>query len=206
MDNVDIKSIHNYWSNICNIDGGENSSILYRKSDFRTKLIGGIICNCFPNPNVKIFELGCNIGRNLNYLYNLGYKKLTGVEINSKAISLMREYFREMFDNSNIIISTIEDYIKVFDNNEFDLSFTLAVLEHIHPDSDWIFDDMVRISNNIIIIENETDENERVFKRKYKDVFEKRGMKEVVGMQLLDKQDRDIFGYFCRVFTKGQNV
>jgi SAM-dependent methyltransferase len=46
----------------------------------RSKYLYEVISKHFTT-DVKILELGSNVGRNLNYLYERGYKNLTGVEI-----------------------------------------------------------------------------------------------------------------------------
>lgn len=35
----------------------------------------------YVEPQMKIMEIGYNVGRNLNYLFKAGYKNLAGVEI-----------------------------------------------------------------------------------------------------------------------------
>ena len=41
--------------------------------------------------NMSILELGCNIGINLDILKNMGFKKLTGLEINQKQLILQKK-------------------------------------------------------------------------------------------------------------------
>lgn len=55
----------------------------------------------------------------------------------------------------------------------------MAVLEHIHFDSDWIFAELVRIAPLIITIEDEVDISTRHFPRNYQKVFEPLGMRQV---------------------------
>jgi len=38
----------------------------------------------------EILEIGCNAGRNLNYLYDAGYTNLTGIEISKDALNQFR--------------------------------------------------------------------------------------------------------------------
>ena len=56
--------------------------------------------------------------------------------------------------NPTIDQGTIEDRIK--DMERCDLVFTMAVLEHIHLDSEWVFSEMARIAKKYLItIEDE---------------------------------------------------
>jgi hypothetical protein len=81
---------------------------------------------------------------------------LNGIEINENAVEMMENFYSEMmgqiYDAPNIIISSIEDKIKEFSNNSFDVIFTFAVLMHIHTSSEWIFEEMKRIAKHYICI------------------------------------------------------
>jgi len=156
----------------------------------------------FPDKNIKILEIGSNVGRNLNLLLKEGFNNLTGVEINPIAIEYMEKYFPELNERIDIYQSSIENCIKLFSDNQFDLVFTMAVLEHIHPDSEWIFKEIVRITKGLITIEDECNQNQRVFKRNYFDIFNKLGMEEIVERNLEDLYDNDFDGFMCRVFKK----
>ncbi len=47
----------------------------------------------------------------------------------------------------------------------------MAVLEHIHYKSNWIFNEMIRISKYILTIEDELSISDRHFPRNYKKIF-----------------------------------
>jgi pseudaminic acid biosynthesis-associated methylase len=77
--------------------------------------------------NVKILELGCNIGLKLSILEKMGFKNLTGVEINEKAFKIAQQNCPKIkFHNSSI---------EEFDPGEekFDVVYTNGVLIHINP-------------------------------------------------------------------------
>ena len=81
--NNNIMDVSEYWKNkkISN-NKTINSPNSYADVDENR---GENIINSFKNINLSknstILEMGCNVGRNLNYLYKNGYKNLTGVEI-----------------------------------------------------------------------------------------------------------------------------
>lgn len=128
----------------------------------------------------KILEIGCNVGRNLNYLYNRGYKNLTGIEINSDALILMDEAYPLMLNNITIYNNAIEDIINIFDENHFDVIYTMAVLEHICVESDWIFEKMANITKKYLILyEDEFNTSLRHFPRDYRYEFMPFGFKEL---------------------------
>ncbi len=96
----------------------------------------------------------------------------------------------------------MESIIKTFKDNEFDIVYTMAVLVHIHPDSEWTFYEIVRITGNLLLtIEDEFAVTQRHFARKYKTIFEKLGMAEIYhtnceGVPGLGNK------YFARLFKK----
>jgi len=103
-----------------------------------------------------------------------------GVEISEDAINLMKQVYPEMAKQIKIYNSPVEDIIKDFEDNAFNVVFTMAFLEHIHPDSKFIFPEMVRITSKYLItIEDERGTSWRHFPRNYKRIFEFLGPKEI---------------------------
>lgn len=169
-----------------------NKSKNYNKehTQQRSKYLVGIFKK-YIDKNSNILEIGCNCCRNLNYLYSAGYYNLTGIEISKKALELKEEFFPNL--NCNLINSSIEDYILKIQDNEFDVVFVMAVFQHIHIDSNWIFEHVARISDKyIILIELEI--------RNYKKIFNKFGFnlienKKCVKIERIEK-------YKCKIFKR----
>lgn len=106
----------------------ETVNELYKKQTGIT--VEEIFKNFFENINLdnRIIELGCNVGLNLSVLHKMGFKNLTGVEINKSAFSLAKK--------NNPDISFINSSIENFDVEEkYDLVYTAGVLIHINPDT-----------------------------------------------------------------------
>lgn len=193
--------LHRYW-----MRPGDGSNLPekylkpvgdYRRSQFLLELI-----KLYTDANVNILEIGCNVGRNQNYLFLAGFDKLTGIEISEDAVALMKKTYPEMTKSAKIINEPVEDVIGTFLENEFDVVFTMAVLEHIHPDSEFIFSEMVRITHRYLItIEDEKGISWRHFPRNYKKIFESFGMKQVYQSNC---RETDGLGhtFWARVFTK----
>ena len=96
----------------------------------------------------------------------------------------------------------VEEIIREFRDCEFGIVFTMAVLEYIHTDSEWIFPEMVRVTKDFLItIEDERCISWRHFPRNYKKVFESLGMKQV---QEFNCGEVGILnsGFFARIFRK----
>lgn len=151
----------------------------YSQVEERSQLLVNLIKR-YVEPNAKILEIGCNVGRNLNYLFNAGYTKLEGVEINVDAINLMKQVYPQMAKHIKIYNNPIEKIIKDFGGNTFDVVFTMAVLEHIHSESNFIFFEIGRITKKYLItIEDEKEISWLHFPRNYKQIFKSLGMKQV---------------------------
>jgi SAM-dependent methyltransferase len=123
-----------------------------------------------------ILEIGCNAGRNLRFLWDEGYRQLYGIEINPEAIDLMVRENPEM--QVNVAAGPVEELLEGFPT--VDVIFTMAVLMHIHPESKFVFDLMVKKARKfIIVIENELFTGNRCQKRNYQEVFEGLGMHQI---------------------------
>jgi len=79
------------------------------------------------NRNIKILEVGSNVGNQLLLLQKMGFKNLYGIEINNYAVELSKQ----RTNNINIIQGSAFDI--PFKNEYFDLVFTSGVLIHIPP-------------------------------------------------------------------------
>jgi SAM-dependent methyltransferase len=153
----------------------------------------------------SILEIGCNVGRNLAHLHSAGFRNLAGVEINPRAIELLRREFPELAADADLYIGAAEEQLPRFDDRSFTVVFTMAVLVHIHPESESIFAEIERIAaDTLIVIEDElNDYSQRHFQRNYRDVFEGE-----LGLRQVEETPcrQDIHGlskaYVARVFKR----
>jgi pseudaminic acid biosynthesis-associated methylase len=77
--------------------------------------------------DMRILEVGCNVGSILQGLQKMGFKKLYGIELQPYAIKLSHKYC----DGINIIQGTAFDI--PFKDGFFDMTYTSGVLIHIAP-------------------------------------------------------------------------
>jgi len=146
------------------------------------------------SPKHTILEMGCNMGRNLNVLWHEGYRKLYGIEINPDAYFLMKEKYPDMA--AKIRIDSIESAIKTF--RTVHVIFSMAVLMHLHPDSNWVFEEMVKRAKRwIITIEDENHQGHILTNRNYREIFTGLGMKCVMSYYAVPGANTS---YICRVF------
>ncbi|WP_339227469.1 class I SAM-dependent methyltransferase [Oceanobacillus sp. FSL K6-2867] len=151
----------------------------------------------------KVLEVGCNVGRNLNHLYEHGYKGMTGIEISQEAAISLQKTYPKLAEDAVIINSPVEDVIKKFLPNSFNLVFSMAVFEHIHPDSEWVFEEIARITGSYLItVEAEETSRWHIFARNYKTIFENFGFKQVTESNC---KEAGLGLYTLRVFKKVGN-
>ncbi len=77
--------------------------------------------------DIKVLEVGCNVGLQLQILQNMGFINLYGIEIQSYAIEIARAKTQGI----NILPGDISDI--PFKDNYFDMVFTSGVLIHVPP-------------------------------------------------------------------------
>jgi len=95
--------------------------------------------------NIKILEVGSNIGNQLLCLQNMEFKNLYGIEPQLYATELSKKNTKSI----NIIEGNAFDI--PFKDNYFDLVFTSGVLIHINPDNiSKALDEIYRCSNSYI--------------------------------------------------------
>jgi len=189
--------LHDFWRR----PDPANRPSGYLEGADRSLFLTEIVNHHVPR-QAEILEIGCNVGRNLHYLATAGFTKLSGIEINEEAVRLLRVTFPELAQTVQIWNEPVENAITKFHDRQFGLVYTMAVLEHIHPDSEWIFAEMARITSDVLVtIEDERGVSWRHFPRDYGALF--RGL----GLQQVDVRDcDDIEGlgsdFRARVFKK----
>lgn len=127
----------------------------------------------------SFLEIGCNSGRNLSFLYEKGYRKLGGIEINTIAINeVLKNKFPDLYRDSQLLVGNAAHQIKNIGTEAYDVVFSNAVLVHIEPKDISLFRDMARVAKKYIAIftvENPTSSQPYKFEK----IFEKLGFKMV---------------------------
>lgn len=196
------KEAWDFWRVAKEKKSAKNAPKNYIQYIERSKYLTNLIKK-YLTKDSNIIEIGCNVGRNLNDLYENNFKNLSGVEINDSAIKLMKDAFPDLYKKADIHVSPVEDWLENNNKKNFDLIYSMAVFEHIHWDSNFIFDIIKKIASQYIItIEDETTNwSNRHFPRNYKEIFEDRNWTEIFSINcsevnILDER------FFVRVFKK----
>ncbi|WP_415382170.1 class I SAM-dependent methyltransferase [Halosimplex sp. TS25] len=115
--------------------------------------------------DASVLELGCSSGRHLAHLLDGGLDDLSGVELNEGAFDVMADQYPELRESGTFYADAIEDVIGGFADGQFDAVYSVQTLQHIHPDAAWVFEEIARVTDDLLVtveIEEEAADAERV--------------------------------------------
>jgi SAM-dependent methyltransferase len=192
---VSVEALHDYWRAP---NDGWNRPADYRYGVDRSLFLLALLAR-HSTPIDSVLELGSGIGRNLHYLYETGYRDLSGIEINPQAIKSFRVYYPETARCARVYCRPIEETLAAL--ARVDVIITMAVLQHIHPDSEWIFGEMARMVNRVLVtIEDEQRNTWRHVPRNYQQIFEHYGFGQVESKECNTIKGLGA-GFVARIFT-----
>lgn len=155
-------------------------------------------------PADHVLEIGCNAGANLNRLRELGFERMTGVEINPNALEVLRRVHPELEAGADLVRDSIESALGRLPDGAADVVLSMAVLIHLHPTSSGVFEEMARVARYVCVIELENAANNYVFPRNYRRVFERLGCIELRQATITPRGypdvSREYDGYVARLF------
>jgi len=160
--------------------------------------------------DASVLELGCSSGRHLAHLAEAGFSDLHGVEVNADAFDVMAEVFPDLHARGEFYHDTIETVLPTFDDGAFDAVFSVETLQHVHPESEWVFGDVARVTGDTLVtVENEegaegadvdddadvnyVDGEFPLYYRNWGRVFTERGMVEVAAGAEGERDIRRVF-------------
>jgi SAM-dependent methyltransferase len=110
----------------------------------------------FAAPDPAVLEVGCSSGRHLERLRRAGYEDVTGIDINDESFDVMAEHYPELADTGTFLTGAIEDVVPTFSDGAFDVVYSVETLQHVHPETEWVFEELVRVTSDLLV----TAENE----------------------------------------------
>ncbi len=162
----------------------------------------------YVGTDAEILEVGCSSGRHLEALRRAGFENLTGIDLNDEAFDVMAEEYPELYERGEFHVGAIEELLPEFDDDRFDAVYSVETLQHVHPEDTWVFEDIVRIADELVItVENEGNGAERgreghevsyvndefpLYHRNWKEVFGPLGAVELIA----ETGERDTFRAF----------
>lgn len=99
----------------------------------------------------SVLELGCGSGRHLAHLHERGYRDLAGVDLNADAFEVMGDSYPKLAETVTFHHGAIEEVINGFDDDAFDAVFSVETLQHVHPDADWVFGELSRVTADLLV-------------------------------------------------------
>lgn len=120
-------------------EGGYSTRYGKSKTDLNNEFLDGL------DRDIKILEVGCNVGLQLTHLQKMGFTNLYGIELQDYAV----EKAKSITQNINIIQGSGFDI--PFRDSYFDMVYTSGVLIHISPaDLHTIMAEMIRCTKKYI--------------------------------------------------------
>lgn len=99
----------------------------------------------FLDRDIRVLEVGSNVGTQLSILQKMGFKNLYGIDVSPYAVELSKSKTKDI----NIILGNAFDI--PFKDSFFDLVFTSGLLIHINPDDIYVvLDEIYRCSSRYI--------------------------------------------------------
>ena len=115
-----------------------------------SELIRSTLDQCVDR-DASILELGCSSGRHLAHLHEAGFDSLSGIDINDEAFDVMAEAYPGLADAGTFHVDAIEDAVTSFEDGQFDAVYSAETLQHIHPDDEWVFPELARITDDVLV-------------------------------------------------------
>ena len=140
--------------------------------------------------DARVLEVGCSVGRHLAHLLDHGFDRLTSIEVNDEAFAVMRETYPDLAERGTFHRDAVENVLPDLATDAVDATFSVETLQHIHPDAEWVFAELARVTADLVVtVENEgddadggvnyVDEGLPLFYRDWGAVFEDLGLVEV---------------------------
>ncbi|WP_181686932.1 class I SAM-dependent methyltransferase [Halorhabdus salina] len=150
---MDSNDVRRTWAD----RSGEFSPAYYAHygPDEKSEAIGDLLVGALDRDD-SVLELGFGSGRHLSHLQQRGFESLSGIDVNEDALDVMTDAYPDLAADGTFYFEAIEDVVGDFADGTFDAVYSIETLQHIHPDADWVFDELARITDDLLVtIENE---------------------------------------------------
>lgn len=148
MTRKDVDTVHRAWSGRT----GEYSPryyAYYGSSEVSERIREAL--DATLDRGAEILELGCSSGRHLAHLQDHGFRNLTGIDLNEAAFDVMERFYPDLAAEGTFYRDTIENVLTTFADDRFDAVYSVETLQHIHPDHEWAFEEIARITDTLLI-------------------------------------------------------
>ncbi|MXV61644.1 methyltransferase domain-containing protein [Natronorubrum sp. JWXQ-INN-674] len=114
----------------------------------------------FVARDASILELGCSSGRHLAHLHEHGFEELAGIDVNNDAFEVMADTYPDLAAAGTFYHDSIENVVGQFETGQFDVVYSVETLQHLHPDVEWVLEDLARITDELLITAENEGESE----------------------------------------------
>lgn len=189
---MDSEEVRRQWAH----RSGKYSPDYY--ADYGPSRTSELICwilDYLVDRDATVMEVGCSSGRHLAHLHEHGYENLHGIEINDEAIDVMAETYPDLAAEGTFHVEAIENVVDDFADDRFDAVYTVETLELVPPESEWVFEELARITDDLLItVENEGHDDQQttekvpvdyvdgdfpLYYRQWEDVFTEFGFTDI---------------------------
>ena len=116
----------------------------------------------YVDDGAAILEVGCGCGRHLAHLRDHGFENLAGIDINDESFDVMAEHYPRLAETGTFHAGAVEDLVPEMADGEFDVVYSVETLQHVHPDDEWVFEELARVTDDLLVTaENEGNSPER---------------------------------------------
>jgi hypothetical protein len=125
--------------------------------------------------DAPVLDLGCNSGRHIEYLYNNGFRNITGVDVMKNALLYFQRRCPNVYKNSHIYHNFFQRFLQNTSAAKFEIVYSVgATIEIVHPSFD-VIGEMCRVSRLFVIVL--VQENKHSYPRFYVSEFKKNNFK-----------------------------
>jgi SAM-dependent methyltransferase len=120
-------------------EGRSQTPLNYIDLDIPSELLLKEVMRYAPDRSSTILDVGCNSGRDLNALYQSGYRNLAGVDAMGAALELFKCKFPETAKCANISHDLFQRFLRRQKDRSYDLIYSHGgTLELVHPSFDIV--------------------------------------------------------------------
>lgn len=142
-----------YWASRTRLTN--HSPEQYLDADDMTRVVLDPVCALVPT-DAAFLEVGCNAGRNLEYLRRRGYARLTGVDINPVAVrETLPRHLPELARVAELRVGDAAECLRALPTGAYDVVFAMFVLLHVPPGRMALFAEMARVCRGTIVVAND---------------------------------------------------
>ncbi|WP_247002382.1 class I SAM-dependent methyltransferase [Halosolutus gelatinilyticus] len=122
----------------------------YYGSDERSDRLREVLAE-HVDRDAAVLELGCSSGRHLAHLLEHGYSDLAGIDLNADAFDVMGRTYPDLAATGTFHRGAIESVVPSFEDDRFDVVYSVETLQHLHPSCDRVFADLARVTSEVLV-------------------------------------------------------